>query len=124
MMSNDRNAFQGGAVCDAKVVWTDFVPAVALLVAGLLALAVATVMATPVQGQFLVMAPRLDAENLMDAVYRAGGGVVGLGGIAGIAIAASDDAGFKSAVLAQGAWFVVPSPRILGCFTQTERAGG
>ncbi|MDN5567443.1 MAG: hypothetical protein L0G27_01610 [Paracoccus sp. (in: a-proteobacteria)] len=123
-MSDDQNEYRPMVVPEAKAHWSDFAPALALLSVGIAGLAVATVMATAVQGQFLVVGPGLDPARLMDVVYRAGGGVVGLGGVPGVAIAASDDPGFRAAVLSQGAWFVMASPRLLGCFAATTGLRG
>lgn len=117
-MSDDWNGWRAAAVGDAKSGWTDVAPAVVLLLVGLLGLAVATLMATPVHGQFLVLSPKDSATQLIEAVYQAGGGVVGLGGLPGIAIAASDNPDFEHAILAHGAWVVMPSPRVLGCMSE------
>ncbi|WP_378944690.1 hypothetical protein [Paracoccus sp. R86501] len=116
-MSDIRNGYATGPMGEAPASWIDFAPALALLLAGIVALAVATLVASPVQGQYLVLAPGAGGGQLTDLVYRAGGGVVGLGGLPGIAIAASDDPDFRSAMKAQGAWAVLPSSRLLGCFT-------
>ena len=121
-MSNLRNGSATDPLDEPSAGWMDFAPALALLLAGVVALAVATLAASPVQGQYLVLAPGAGGARLTDLVYRAGGGVVGLGGLRGIAIAASDDPYFRDALKAQGAWAVLPSSRLLGCFTDERGA--
>ena len=121
-MSNLRNGSATDPFDEPPAGWMDFAPALALLLAGIVALAGVTLVASPVQGQYLVLAPGAGGAQLTDLVYRAGGGVVGLGGLRGIAIAASDDPKFRDAMLAQGAWAVLPSSRLLGCFTDDQEA--
>lgn len=121
-MSDSRNGHSMARRGEAPATWRDMAPAMILLLAGVAALAAATLTASPVQGQYLVLAPGAGGGRLTDLVYRAGGGVVGLGGMRGIAIAASEDPDFPQAMLAQGAWAVLPSSRMLGCFTDKTEA--
>lgn len=121
-MSDSENGRPKPHRGEAPASWRDMAPAMILLLAGVVALAAATLTASPVQGQYLVLAPGAEGGRLTDLVYRAGGGVVGLGGMRGIAIAASEDPGFRQAMLAQGAWAVLPSSRMLGCFTDKTGA--
>lgn len=121
-MSDEGTAYATQPPREAPARWIDFAPALALLLAGVLALAVAMLAASPVRGQYLVLAPGAGGGQLTDLVYRAGGGVVGLGGLRGIAIAASEDPDFPRSVKAQGAWAVLPSSRLLGCFTDDRGA--
>jgi|TARA_B100001765_G_scaffold214269_1_gene181900 hypothetical protein len=97
--------------------WADALPALVLLVLGLAGLATATILTSTVPGQYLILArPGTATGAILDMVYRARGGIVGFGGLPGIALAASDDPGFAEAVRAEGAWIVLPSPKLLGCF--------
>lgn len=103
--------------------WRDYAPAFGLLVVVLIALAIGNLMANPVPGQYLVVTrPGLDRFEMLDIVFRANGGLVGTGGLSNIAVAVSEDPGFAAAMRDQGAWLVLPSPRLLGCFTPTEGA--
>lgn len=86
------------------------------MTAGLAALAVATLLSSAVPGHFVVVTrPGLKPGQIMDLIYRAGGGVTGFGGLPNLALAISDDPGFQGAARAQGAWLVLPAPRFLGC---------
>ena len=97
--------------------WRDLAPALVLLCVGLAGIAVATLLTTAVPGQYLIVAPFGTAQGqVLDMVFRAGGAVIGFGGIPNIVIAASSDAGFTDAMRAEGAWLAMPSPRVPGCF--------
>lgn len=97
-------------------------PAGLLAVLGLFGLALATLGAGGGQGQFLVIAaPWQGRAQMTDMVWRAGGGVVGFGAWPSLAIAMTDRPDFAGSVRDQGAWFVMPSPILLGC---AGRAGG
>lgn len=99
----------------------DFLPAIALAGFGIAGLAIATLFASHIDGQYLViMPPSIAQPEVLDMVYRAKGGVVGFGGLSNIVIAASDKPDFEAAMRAAGAWLVMPSPRIFGCFIPTE----
>ncbi|MFD1880892.1 hypothetical protein [Paracoccus pacificus] len=96
----------------------DYLPAVGLLLAALMALIVFNLLSTAVPGQYLIIArPGIGRVEMLDIVFRANGGVVGFGGLSNVAIAASADPGFSKAVRVPGVWLVMPSPRLLGCFT-------
>lgn len=96
--------------------WVDIIPALAVLMLGLAALVAATLLLSAAPGQYVVVTrPGTDRVQVMDMVYRAGGGVTGFGGLSNIALATSDDPGFGDAAHAGGAWLVLPSPRLLGC---------
>ena len=72
---------------------------------GLAGLATASILTSTVPGQYLILArPGTATGAILDMVYRARGGIVGFGGLPGIALAASDDPGFAEAVRAEGAW--------------------
>ncbi|MBC9246699.1 hypothetical protein H4P12_08235 [Paracoccus sp. 11-3] len=110
-----------GDPVDRAASWADLLPAVMVLIAGLIGIVLVTLLTASVPGQYLVIArPGLDQADVLDLVYRANGGVLGFGGLSNIAIVASDDPGFKQTVIAGGALFVLPSPRLLGCFSPVE----
>lgn len=103
---------------DRAVGWRDYVPAIGLLVVGLGGLTVGNLLATPVPGHYLVMTPPgMTRFEILDLVFRAHGGLVGIGGLPNIATAVSDDPAFPAALRAEGAWLVLPSPRLIGCFS-------
>ena len=71
--------------------------------------------------QLLVIGPpTLDRGGVNDIVWQAGGAVVGAGGLPNIAVAVADRPDFAKALTAAGAWLVLPSPRLLGCFSQVD----
>ena len=114
---------RGKALADRKPGWTDVLPAFLVLIVGLIGVAVMTLVTDSVPGQYLlVMRPGVGKAAIIDIIYQAKGGVVGFGSLPNLAVAASDDPDFKQAALAGGAFLVLPSPRLLGCFTKTEKA--
>ena len=48
--------------------------------------------------------------------------VIGSGGLPNIAVAAATRPDFAKALTAAGAWLVLPSPRLLGCFSASGGA--
>ena len=69
-------------------------------------------------GQLLVIGPpSLDPDSVNSIIWQAGGAVMGTGGLPNIAIAAADRPDFARALTVAGAWLVLPSPRLLGCFS-------
>lgn len=102
----------------------DFFLAAILGVAGLIGIAAMTLLGPGTSGQFLVVGPpALGRDGVIGIVFRAQGAVVDVGGLPNIAIAAADRPDFAQALRAEGAWLVMPSPRIFGCFTGTGASG-
>lgn len=96
-------------------------PALALAAIGLVALILASLSGPAGQGQYLVIAaPWSERADMLDMVWRAGGGISGFGGLSAIAIAMGDRPDFAASLRAQGAWLVLPAPRVLGCFTPQD----
>ena len=102
----------------------ELLPAITLALIGLVWLISATLAGKDVSrqgvgGQLLVIGPpALDRAGVNDIVWQAGGAVVGAGGLPNIAVAIADRPDFAKALTAAGAWLVLPSPRLLGCFSQ------
>jgi len=95
---------------------TPHLPALALAVAGLLALSLLTLGRPGTTGQFLVVTPpRLAPAAVIDLVHRAGGGSLGFGRLPGISLALSDRPDFAERARALGAWVVLPASADLGC---------
>lgn len=91
-------------------------PAILLAAAGLLGLAAVQLSAADGSGQYLVIvAPWRTQAETIDMIGRADGGVAGFGAWSSVAIAMASGPDFPARLRAQGAWLVVPSPRILGC---------
>lgn len=99
----------------------DFIPAAILAVLGICALVIGSLFSSAVEGEYLlIMQPSLTRAEVLDRIFDAGGGVVGFGGLHNIAYAITDQPDFKASIRADGAWFVLPAPRILGCSTRSE----
>lgn len=97
-------------------------PAAALAMLGLAALAPLALAPTQATGQYVVIAaPLADRRSVADTIHRAGAGVMAFGRLPNVAIAWSTDAGFPALARAQGAWAVWPTSGGAGCAT---RAGG
>ncbi|TRW98298.1 hypothetical protein FNJ84_05835 [Paracoccus sp. M683] len=95
----------------------DMLPALALAGVGLIALVIATLAVAKGTGQYLVLGPPwADRAQMHSIVWQAGGGVAGDGGLSSVVIAMSDDVDFADALRAQGAWLVIASPVLQGCF--------
>ena len=101
----------------------DLWPAVALGLTGLVWLAGTTLAGAGIGGQLLVIGPpALDRDGVNAIVWQAGGAVIGSGGLPNIAVAAATRPDFAQALMAAGAWLVLPSPRLLGCFSESGGA--
>ena len=101
----------------------DLWPAMALGLTGLLWLIGATLTGPGSGGQLLVIGPpALDRDGVNGIVWQAGGAVIGSGGLPNIAVAAATRPDFAKALTAAGAWLVLPSPRLLGCFSASGGA--
>jgi hypothetical protein len=91
-------------------------PAVALLMTGLAALAVATLMPTGAGGQYGVVAPPwYTLSRTIALVQRAQGQISDAGGPANIVIAHGRGPGFEHALYAAGAWLVIDPMQLRGC---------
>ena len=91
-------------------------PALALALAGLVALAGHALTRPGAPGQFLVMTrPGLHRAQVLDLVHAAGGGVIAFGALPGLSVVLSGDDGFEERVRQRGAWLVLPAPGSLGC---------
>lgn len=109
--------------CDDSGRLRDFLPAALLAAVCIMGLTVASLVASPVKGQFLVIGPVLQGRGgVLDIVQRAEGGILGFGGLPNIAIAAADHPDFAQSLRDNGAWLVLPSPGPLGCFTAESPA--
>lgn len=101
----------------------DLVPAAGMLVAGLLALLVAFLFSAEDRGQYVVVAsPWATPGETVRKITAAGGGLMDMGGFSNIVLAASTDPDFAPAMRADGAWLVIPLPRLTGCFTSNDEA--
>lgn len=100
----------------------DLAPAAVFGAAGLVALIIATLLGAGNSGQMLVFGPpALDRDRVTGIVWQAGGTVIDFGGLPNVAIATAmtERPDFAEALKAAGAWLVLPSPRLLGCFAET-----
>ncbi|WP_291976857.1 hypothetical protein [Chelatococcus sp.] len=86
---------------------------------------VASLARSSANGQYVVVAaPWADLSQTINVIAAADGGLLEIGGLSNIVIAASTRADFPASVRAAGAWLVFPSPRLAGCFSaQAEGAG-
>lgn len=92
-------------------------PALLFAGVGIVALVVATLTVGGVKGEYLIFtAPWIGRAEMMDMVSRADGGVVGFGAVPFLAVAMAGRPDFTEAMWQQGAWLVLPSPVLLGCF--------
>lgn len=118
-----RRAVQPGA----RALLTDLIPALSLLLIGLVALLAASVSsaatdATAARGQYLVVLPPWSsAGQTFSLVAAADGAMVQPGRFPNIAVAASFDKGFADMAREAGAWIVVPSPLLAGCGQEAVR---
>lgn len=95
----------------------DLAPAAALLVAGLTGLGVASLSGDEGSGQYLVItAPWSSRGETIALIGAAEGGLLELGGFPNIVVAASLDTDFARRAREAGAWLVLPSPGLAGCF--------
>lgn len=100
----------------------DLAPAIALLTAGLIGLFMASLSGVERNGPYLVIAaPWFSLSKTINLIRSADGGFAEASRFQNIAIAYSSRADFADRASDAGAWFVLPSPTITGCFsTQTE----
>lgn len=107
----------------SRASWRDAWPAAALLVAGLIGLAAASLTTAPVRGQYLVVSPPWSsAGQTINLIRSADGGLIEAGRFANIAIAGSADSDFAQRARQAGAWLVVPSPLKSGCLASSTES--
>lgn len=95
----------------------DLAPAALLLILGLMALLGASLSGEGRNGQYVVIgAPWAGQSRMIHVIRGADGGLAALGGFANVAIASSSHRDFAQRARQGGAWVVLPSPRIAGCF--------
>lgn len=88
-----------------------------LLAFGLITLLAASLSGDGRGGQYLVMgAPWASHGRMIGVIRKADGGLAAIGGFGNIAIASSSRSDFARRARQAGAWAVLPSPRIAGCF--------
>jgi hypothetical protein len=88
-----------------------------LFTLGLTALLGASLSGDGRNGQYVVIgAPWAGQSRMIDVIRGADGGLAALGGFANVAIASSSRSDFAARAKQGGAWLVLPSPRIAGCF--------
>jgi hypothetical protein len=92
-----------------------WLPATALGLASLAALAVVALAPSPDQPVAVFFPPGTTAETALLHTVAAGGLPVRDGGWPGVVIARSDDPGFASALYREGAWFVLSAGGAAGC---------
>ena len=98
-----------------------YVPALLLLIAGLVALIVATYTSGPANGQYIVIgAPNVSQGRVVNIVLAADGRVSQQGRFQNIIIADSERADFPDALRKAGAWIVVATPWKGGCLEAAE----
>ncbi|SED94906.1 hypothetical protein SAMN05443249_6013 [Beijerinckia sp. 28-YEA-48] len=95
----------------------DLTPAAMLLTVGLFGLLAATLSAAEKSGQYLVVAaPWSSLGQTMSLVGMAHGEIVEAGRFENVIVAASSRPDFADNARHAGAWLVLPSPRVFGCF--------
>ncbi len=101
----------------------DFLPAAILLAIGLVGLLAASLSGDGRAGQYLVIgAPWAGYGRTVQAIRGADGALAGVGGFGNIAIATSSRRDFAARARQAGAWLVLPSPRLVGCFGLSSEA--
>lgn len=94
----------------------DFLPAAALLVAGLVALSLASIWSEATDDKFVVVTPPgWSAGRTIALVRSADGRLVRAGNFANVVFASSSDPQFASRLRAAGAWLVESAPLAPGC---------
>jgi H+/gluconate symporter-like permease len=101
--------------------WLDLAPALALALAGFLAVSWMTLAGSDQSGQQLVVIfpPGTGTDQAASAIAQADGLLVRAGGWSGVIVAEAAAPGFASRVRALGAWAVFRVPRPGGCMTAT-----
>lgn len=95
----------------------DITPAAMLLACGLIGLVAASFSRDARPGDYLVIdAPWSTYGLTINTIRSADGRLAATGGFGNIAIATSHRSDFPARARQAGAWLVIPSPRIPGCF--------
>src|ERR1700686_2894063 len=96
--------------------WLDFAPAIALLVVSAGGILMTGLSPSGDHGQYAVVAPPwYNLTQTVGLVATAGGDIVGLGNIAVVVIAHSENPGFVRALYRAGAWLVIDPVGLRGC---------
>lgn len=94
----------------------DFLPAIAVALAGGVGLAILTLSIDALPGHYLVVAG--SPAQAARIAYLAGGMVIDTSGLPNAVIAVAEDIDdFRGALRSQGAWLVLPAPSA-GCFAR------
>ncbi len=100
----------------------DLLPALALLLFSTVAVFLATLQPAADRGQFAVIAPPwYSLRQTAALVARAGGQIVGAGGLDNVMIAHSDQAAFSGEIYRAGAWLVLDPLLLRGCLDLPSR---
>lgn len=100
----------------APRIWREMLPAAALMIAGLAALALANVGVAGPGGQVLVIGPPgASRAQMLALIVGARGRAVGFGGFANVVVSASPDPDFTEGLRRHGAWLAIPVPPRFGC---------
>lgn len=97
-------------------------PALALMIAGLLGLIIATLFGDIVPNQYVVIgSPGQTRDDMIAIVAEAEGAILNIGGFENILIVGSERTDFAAALEGAGAWAVFPAPVAFGCDTRIEQ---
>jgi hypothetical protein len=100
----------------ARSPFGDYLPAASLLLAGLIALAAASILSGPPSGQYLVVAPPgASLAQSLDLVRKGGGSLAATSPLANVLVAGASRGGFAGTLRKAGAWLILPLPRVAGC---------
>ncbi|MBY9066961.1 hypothetical protein K1X12_08620 [Hyphomonas sp. WL0036] len=121
-MRTGTTAGERAAPSAERVRISDFLPAGALLIVGLLALQIATLSTAPSNGKYLVIAPPGSSiGDTINIIGEAQGGLQKFTRFSNAVIASSSAPNFAEKLHEAGAWLVLPSPVQTGCFTTSSR---
>ncbi|GLK44666.1 MULTISPECIES: hypothetical protein [Novosphingobium] len=109
-------AFTGRQSTSSEVGLRDFLPAAALLAAGLVGLTASWLLSGTQSGQYLVvMAPTSSLVDSVNLVTRNGGRLAATSSLPNVVIAGSSQAHFAASLRQAGAWLAVSVPAVAGC---------
>lgn len=105
----------------AKTSLRAWIPAVLLLLTGLVGLGTASLLRGGVPDWYLVMTPPGSTlADTVNIVIAADGRLVQAGRFPNIVIAGSPRPDFPSALRRAGAWLAIPAPQVAGCLAPTS----
>ncbi|WP_232493298.1 hypothetical protein [Novosphingobium kaempferiae] len=120
-MIRPTNAYRNDSRQDAAGGILDFLPAAALLLAGLVGLSIAWLLSGQPSGQYLVLtSPTASFAQTVNLVRRAGGTIAGTSALPNVLIAGAPRADFAATLHKAGAWLIVPLPPLAGCGDPTS----